>query len=49
MGNTDAGFFTLQNDKLRMLKLYYDSSRKICDADNFLDIEFSMDSILFAL
>ena len=44
-----VGFFILQNDKLRMLELYYNFFDKFCDVKKFEGLEMDTDSLYLAL
>ena len=44
-----VGFFILQYAKLRMLELYYNFFKKICDTDRYEDLEMDTDSLYLAL
>ena len=44
-----AGFFILQNAKLRMMELYYNFFTKFCDVNKFEELEMDTDSMYLAL
>ena len=44
-----VGFFTLQNAKLRMLELYYNFFKKLCDTDKYEELGIDNDSLYLAL
>ena len=44
-----VGFFVLQYAKLRMLELYYNLFTKLCDVNNFEELEMATDSRYLAL
>ena len=44
-----VGFFVLKNAKLRMLELYYNLFTKLCDVNNFEELEMATDSSYLAL
>ena len=44
-----VGFFILQYAKLRMLELYYNFFKKLCDTDKYEELEMDTDSLYLAL
>ena len=44
-----VGLFILQYAKLRMLELYYNFSKKLCDTDMYEELEMDTDSLYLAL
>ena len=44
-----AGFFILKNAKQRTLELYFNFFEKLCDADNFEELEMDTDSLYLTL
>ena len=44
-----VGFFNLQNAKLRMLELYYNSFDKYCDVTKFEELEMDTESLFLVL
>ena len=43
-----VGFFILQYARLRMLELYFNFSKKICDTDKYEELEMDTDSLYLA-
>ena len=43
-----VGFFILQYAKLRMLKLYYNFFKKLCDTEKYEELEMDTDSLYLA-
>ena len=44
-----VGFFILQYAKLRILELYYNFFKKLCDTDKYEELEMDTDSLYLAL
>ena len=44
-----VGFFILQYAKLRMLELYYNFFKSVCDTDKYEELEMDTDSLYLAL
>ena len=44
-----VGFFILQYAKLRMLELYYNLFDRLCDVDNFGELEMDTESLYLVL
>ena len=44
-----VGFFKLQNDKLRLLELYYNFFERFCDVNKIEELELKFDSLFLAL
>ena len=44
-----VGFFIFNYAKLRMLELYYNFFKKVCDTDKYEELEMDTDSLYLAL